>query len=147
MKRTALVLEIIASLIGIITNMRSMGFLGLSLPTCNAIVFFALIVGFALLFWDDNNLEKRISSKVDEKITEIIKTMKPKDGTLESITPQDWEIIRKWSLEMILNHGHDDNKGLLADRASGVLLNELMLKNCSKCGEPRNTKSSNKSIW
>ena len=144
MKRFALVLEIIASIIGIVTNIRSIGLFGLSLSTCNVIVFLGFILGFALLFWDDNNLEKRISTKVEDKVREI--TMKPKEGTLESITPQDWEIIRKWSMEMILNHGHDDNKGMLADRASGILLNELMLRNCLKCGEPRNVKSSNDSI-
>jgi hypothetical protein len=146
MKKFALVIEIIASLIGIYLNMENQGIFGLSMSVWNTIVFITLIIGFALLFWDDNNLEKRISTKVEEKVREIQETMKPKEGTIESITPQDHEIIRKWSMEMILNHGHDDNKGLLADRASGIRLNELMFRNCSLCGDPRNKQSTNKSL-
>lgn len=142
MKRFALVLEIIGLVIEIVTNMMSQALFGLSKSDWNVIVFLILICGFALLFWDDNNLEKRISAKLSEKVREIQETMKPKDGTLESVTPKDWDIIKRWSMEMIHNHGHDDNKGLLADRASGVDLNELMSKNCSRCGKPRNKKSN-----
>jgi len=142
MKRTALALEIIGLVIEIVTNMMSQGLLGLSKSDWNAIVFLILIGGFALLFWDSNSSEKHIKEMVVKEVKKIQDDFNPKEGTIESVTSEDREHIFRLLGDMIIIHGHGDLTGLMADRASTVPLNELMLRNCSRCGEPRNKKSN-----
>jgi len=66
-------------------------------------------------------------------------------GRLEDISQGDalWIVAR--SIEMQTFHGHDDLLELLADRASGIPLNELMTKPCSRCGISRNKKRGKQS--
>ena len=63
---------------------------------------------------------------------------KPQEGSLDTVTIQDRYLILSWSIGMIITHGHRDERGLLADRASGIPLNKLMSMPCSECTEPRN---------
>jgi hypothetical protein len=65
-------------------------------------------------------------------------------GKLEDISPQDANLILIMSIELDSRHGHNDITGLLADRASGVPLNELKTRPCSQCGIPRNQRSKAK---
>jgi hypothetical protein len=62
-------------------------------------------------------------------------------GRLEDISQGDALWIMGKAILMQSRHGHDDFWGLTADRASGVPLNELMVKDCSECGIPRNQRS------
>jgi hypothetical protein len=142
MKRTALVLEIIALILGITNNMISQEIFGLSKSDWNVIIFLILIGGFALLFWDSNSSEKHIREMVVKEVTKIQNDLKPKEGTIESVTSEDREHIIYLIRDMKIIHKHSDLTGLIADRASGIPLNELMQRNCSRCGQPRNKKST-----
>jgi hypothetical protein len=103
-------------------------------------VIFAIII-ISLVLTDKsykNEIQENVSSEVAKQINDINKL----SGTLESVSPEDRNFIYHYNMEMRFQHGHSDPYGLAADRASGVPLNELMSKNCSRCGEPRNKKSS-----
>lgn len=61
------------------------------------------------------------------------------DGSIESVTAGDVSfIVSRLGIPMSWDHGHGDIEGLIADRASGIPLNELMQRACSRCGVPRN---------
>ncbi|HUX49021.1 MAG TPA: hypothetical protein VMV76_07720 [Dehalococcoidia bacterium] len=63
------------------------------------------------------------------------------DGSIESITRGDMSfIVSQLATPMSWNHGHWDIEGLISDRASGIPLNELMGRPCSRCGVARNQK-------
>ena len=66
--------------------------------------------------------------------------IKKQDGSIESVTEGDLAFLSGLMITMKWDHGHPDIEGLLADRASGVPLNELKTRNCSRCGVPRNKK-------
>ena len=68
-------------------------------------------------------------------------TPEPQEGSLDTVTGEDRRFIVSLCLEMAIQHGHIDFNGLLADRASGVPLNQLMSKECSVCGIARNLRS------
>jgi hypothetical protein len=78
--------------------------------------------------------KKRTSQKV------ITQTPLPKINyeKLREVTPQDKKAIELMDIRMTGTHGHMDLTGLLSDRASGIPLNDLIEKPCSKCGVQRN---------
>gem|GEM_PF-4337746 len=80
-----------------------------------------------------------LTYKPDEQIKH--KEIELPEDSLEAITEEERALIARWSLDMMLNHGHEDYNGLLVDRASGIPLNKLMKRKCSKCEIPRNKKS------
>jgi hypothetical protein len=45
-----------------------------------------------------------------------------------------------WDVACLMDkeHGHDDREGLEADVRDGVLVTDLMSRNCTICGKPRN---------
>jgi hypothetical protein len=59
---------------------------------------------------------------------------------LGSVTSEDKKLIQLMAVNMKSVHGHMDLTGMVSDRANGMPLDELMLKECSKCGVPRNKK-------
>ena len=59
-------------------------------------------------------------------------------GRVEDISQGDIDVLFLMSIELEGRHGYNDCTGLLADRASGVPLNELKTRPCSQCGIPRN---------
>ena len=65
-------------------------------------------------------------------------SIKPQEGSLDTVTIQDRLLIEGMSLDMTITHGRMDMLGLLADRASGIPLNELIARPCSRCRIPRN---------
>ena len=65
-------------------------------------------------------------------------------GGLEGIPPKDANLILAMSIEIDVVHGYNDLTGLLADRASGVPLNELKTRPCSQCGVPRNQRGNHR---
>lgn len=69
--------------------------------------------------------------------------IKFQDGSLNSVTTQDRQLILKMAIDMQIAHGHNDFIGMLADRASGVPLNKIMSRECSECndGSLRNKKA------
>jgi len=82
-----------------------------------------------------------INTEVDkENLIATLKGLK-NTGRLEDVSPADVDLILLMSIELAGKHGHNDLTGLLADRASGVPLNELKIKPCSQCGIPRNQNS------
>lgn len=79
-----------------------------------------------------------------EKMAEDNKKNTVVEGSLENVTLADKSWIMSWSItEMNFKHGHNDILGMLADRASGVPLNELPNRPCKVCadGTLRNQKS------
>jgi hypothetical protein len=59
---------------------------------------------------------------------------------IENLSSKDISFVIMLSKEMEFrySHGHSDSTGLLADRASGIALNELIKRECTICGKPRN---------
>ena len=57
---------------------------------------------------------------------------------IQNVTPEDKKVINSMMARMFSVHGHLDGDGLMSDRGSGIALNDLMEKPCSKCGVPRN---------
>ena len=64
----------------------------------------------------------------------------PPEGSVERVSEKDRILIKRMASLMDTNHGHKDVVGLLADRASGIPLNELMERKCSVCGKLRKKK-------
>ena len=61
------------------------------------------------------------------------------DGSIESVTIGDMGfVVSQLGIPMSWNHGHRDIEGMIADRASGIPLNELTGRPCSHCGVARN---------
>ena len=46
--------------------------------------------------------------------------------------------IRDVAHQMENIHGHSDNRGLEADALDGVMVSDLLSRNCTICGKPRN---------
>jgi len=141
-------LEVINLLIGIAANAAALNdaeFLGLPTEWWNIICFSAFIVGFLVLYFlfqsTENAIKRDVYAHVRADIDEKLKELKPQEGSLDNVTQQDRKLIIAFAMDMILKHGHMDIPGLLADRASGVPLNELMAGKCQQCGTPRNQKS------
>ena len=67
---------------------------------------------------------------------------------LEDLSKKDVAFIKVLSeqMEAEIGHGHGDILGLLADRASGVPINELINSNCSICKKPRNQSSDDEGV-
>jgi hypothetical protein len=63
-------------------------------------------------------------------------------GSMDTVSSEDRRFIVSLCMDMIIQHGHMDLNGLLADRASGTSLNQLMAKECSVCGIVRNIRSN-----
>jgi hypothetical protein len=70
-----------------------------------------------------------------------VKTITRLKGSLDDVPSQDKLLIQAMAMDMAIVHGHLDLDGLLADRASGIPLNELKRQPCSVCGVPRDRKS------
>jgi hypothetical protein len=94
----------------------------------------------------DGETSRKIQDTLSTQIKEELEPLKAsiklqvQEGNIESVSAQDKRFITSLTLGMTLRHGHLDLKGLLADRASGIALNKLMSRECSKCGLPRNRK-------
>ena len=92
-----------------------------------------LVVGIGLIVYglvtnNDNVVGVKTRAKERPRI----------NGGLENISPEDANLILAMSIELDSVHGHNDLTGLFADRASGIPLNELTTRPCSRCGVPRN---------
>ena len=83
-------------------------------------------------------LEHGIKLLRQERTEAMLKTT----GRLEDVSPVETDLIIAMSIELEGRHGYNDFTGLLADRASGVPLNELKIRPCSQCGIPRNQKGN-----
>jgi hypothetical protein len=108
-----------------------------------SLVVVCVIAGGLLIVHGRRRRSARQKQQPDkEKVgRQEIPNIEPQGGSLDTVTAQDRTLIRSIAVGMILKHGHTDLWGLLADRATGVPLNELMTRNCSECGIPRNQKS------
>lgn len=140
MLQLVMILEAINALIGIIVNLQGSQLLGWPVAYWNSIFFIAFFAGFLAIYLNSEKIKKDIYEQIKKEIEEI-RDIKPQEGSLNNVTQQDRILIMSWAQQMIFEHGHQDLNGLLADRASGVKLNELMTRNCSKCGIPRNQQS------
>jgi hypothetical protein len=143
-----LVLEgvnVIAGITANIASLNNMWFLGLPAEWWNIIclaVVFVGFVAFALLSQrSENAIKQDVYAQVRQDIEEQLRAIKPQEGRLNNVSLQDRLLIQSFALQMIFTHGHQDLKGLLADRASGVPLNELMVRECQVCRMPRNQRS------
>ena len=105
------------------------------------VVIVFVIIGIVLIIHGRRGNNVRQGKETDS--LEAIAN-EPQAGSLDTVTRQDRLLIQGMAVSMITTHGHMDLIGLLADRASGIPLNELMTRNCSDCGIPRNQKSRGK---
>ena len=100
-----------------------------------SVVGVCVIAGIVLII---HGKQERNAKQKQELGSQEIVSIKPQEGSLDTVTAQDRLLIEAMAMDMIITHGHMDMLGLLADRASGIPLNELMTRNCSECGIPRN---------
>jgi hypothetical protein len=101
------------------------------------VVIGCVIAGIVLMV--ESKQEENAKQREEVHRQEMV-SIKPQKGSLDTVTSQDRMLITSMAMDMILKHGHMDLTGLLADRASGIPLNELMTRNCSDCGIARNRK-------
>lgn len=149
MLRLIVIVEIINAVTGVVVNILALKDLLLfGIPTAylNSLFFVVFFGGFLAIYLNNNKIKAEIKTGVLEQIKKDLGTMKaiePQEGSLDNVTSQDRALIMSMAMDMLLRHGHMDIQGMLADRASGVPLNELMSKNCSTCETPtpRNQKS------
>jgi hypothetical protein len=110
-------------------------------PTIAYILFgaaFALLI-YDVIGWQKNKKRRQfevLAKGIKLNLLEKLKTT----GRVEDISQGDIDVIQLMSIELEGRHGYNDFTGLLADRASGVPLNELKTRPCSQCGIPRNQK-------
>jgi len=98
-----------------------------------------IMIGYGIRKKDDKGKLIETQQLSVEPPTEPVVQLQ--EGSIDTVTLQDRRFIRlELSVPMQWRHGHMDTEGLLADRASGVPLNELLARNCSRCGVPRNKK-------
>lgn len=71
---------------------------------------------------------------VDRQSTVSTVTLRPKKRLDASHNVALWEVEQH--MEDI--HGHSDHDGLEADVLDGVLVSDLMKRNCTRCGKRRN---------
>jgi hypothetical protein len=119
---------------------------GLPVVYLNYIFIGLFVAGFLALYINSENVKKEIEQKVYEQVRKDIEVLGLKGngvlaGRMDDISSGDTDLILLMDIEMGWKHGHGDITGLFADRASGVALNELVARNCSQCGIPRNKKS------
>lgn len=146
MARTVLILEAINAVIAIIFNIEQLDLAGQRIVYLNYVFIGLFVAGLLALYINSEKVKKEIGQNVYEQVRKDIEVlgMKGKEtlkGRMDDISPGDADLIVLMDIEMGWKHGHDDVTGLFADRASGVPLNELMGRNCSQCGMPRNKKS------
>ena len=112
----------------------------LPLPIGLGLMFLCFSIAQYLAYRDLYNQKKEAQSS--NPIIKEVRVIEPQEGSFDSVTTQDRQfIISQLAVPMIWQHGHMDIEGLLADRASGIALNKLLVRNCSQCGTPRNKKS------
>jgi hypothetical protein len=145
MPEIVLILEVINAVVAIIVNGQRVELPGLPLGYSNYVFTGLFFIGFLAIYVNSERMKRDIRDKVYEQVKkdiEVLKPIEPLKGSLDSISSADRWFIVSLSIEMGLRHVHGgDLQGLLADRASGIPLNELMARNCSVCGVPRNKQS------
>jgi hypothetical protein len=102
-----------------------------------SVIIGCVIAGIVLII---QGKQEENDKQRQESVRQETTSIKPQEGSLDTVTSEDRRLIMSMAMDMLLTHGHMDLTGLLADRASGVPLNELMTRNCSEsgCGIPRN---------
>jgi hypothetical protein len=129
-------LEGINVVVGIVAAIKGLG------SNWILITYAVFMVGLIVFFATDKTYWEKVYDKVLTKVKDDLSKIKQQKGTVESISLEDREFIYHLHSDMELRHGHSDIFGLTADRASGVLLNNLIVRECTRCGMPRNEKSS-----
>lgn len=127
------------------------------LAVANALFF---VVGIFIIvgFWRENNRLRKVGmtttttgntvvvtqnyEQIKKSVIADIQAGKIKvkgmiNARIENVSKADKAFLRLLAWEMKFRHGHTDASGLLADRASGIDLNELIKRDCTICGKPR----------
>jgi len=142
--RTAIyILEGINAMLGIIVSINALNkateIIGVPIGYWLFGIYIIFALGMLLLFLSDKKFGKKLYDEIYPKMKGDI--ARQQKGTIASITEKDRNFIHDLGNLMFKLHGHEDYHAILAEKASGVQLNELMYKNCSKCLFPRNQKS------
>jgi hypothetical protein len=145
-RRLGAIVAAIGMVLTIIVNLLKLEeLLGWPITYWNVVFMVLVLVGFLAVYFSIEEIKKEITEKVYQQMRkdiEVLKASEPLKGSLDSVSLADKYFIISLSIGMSINHVHGgDLQGLLADRASGVPLNELMTRECSICGIPRNKKS------
>ena len=124
-------IELFAVALGVVQQM-----IGLIPPILGwPVIIGCVIAGIVLIIQGKEEGNGKQRQELDRQ---EMASIKPQEGSLDTVTSQDRRLIMSMAMDMLLKHGHMDLTGLLADGASGIHLNELMARNCSECGIPRN---------
>jgi hypothetical protein len=105
---------------------------------CAVATFICLDIGIRKKEYG-NIIGSKVTHGLEGNITHAV-TVAQK-GSVETVSDADKRFIVSLCRDMVLQHGHIDPNGLLADRASGIPLNELMSRKCSQCETARNIRS------
>lgn len=110
-------IELFAIALGVVQHM-----IGVIPPLLGLLVIVGCaIAGIVLVIQGKQEGNAKQKQEVDRQKMESIK---PQEGSLDTVTIQDRLLIESMASSMLLTHGHMDRLGLLADRASGVPLNK-----------------------
>lgn len=145
-RRLGAIVAAIGMVLTIIVNLQELEeLMGWPIAYWNVVFMVLVLIGFLAVYFSIEEIRKEIEEKVYQQVKkdiEGVKTGEAIKGSLDSVSLSDRYLIIALSISMGINHKHGgDLVGLLADRASGVPLNELMTRECSVCGIPRNKKS------
>ena len=146
-RRLGAIAAAIGMVLTIIVNLLKLEeLLGWPIAYWNVIFMVLVLIGFLAVYFSIEEIRKEIEGKVYGQVRKDIEALNLEGneaikGRIDDVSSGDANLIVLMDIEMGWKHGHGDLTGLFADRASGVPLNELMIRDCSQCGIPRNKKS------
>ena len=73
----------------------------------------------------------------------ILLEQEPKTAIRLQPRKPDYGIVSSLSNQMTNKHGHTDSAGIESDYRSGIDTNDILKRDCTKCGKPRNQRGEN----
>ena len=101
---------------------------------------FGLLLGIAVFiagFLTYHDLRKEVQVAIDKPITVVKNVLQSK----RKMRHDDWIVKMDLCSQMYEKHGHSDDSGIVKDILDGIDTNEILQRNCTKCGKPRNQES------
>jgi len=131
-KRLGYVAMIIGALTGIGFNIRDayeLSQIGFPTPIWTAIGLFLFFVGtFAVVHYKSVENKQALSTSTPGIV------LRPKNKLREN----DFPVLMNLNDQMLAIHGDDDLWGIQLDYLNGIDTNEILKRNCTVCGKPRN---------
>lgn len=135
-KRLGYLMWTLASVIGIGFNIKDIydtTRVGLPTPAWTAIAFGLFILGtIVVVHYRDIEFQHKFEQAKLGSTPSI--TLRPK----AKLSLDDQMIILDLGNQMERRHGHSDSHGIQAEYLKGIDTNDILKRNCTTCGKPRN---------